>query len=556
MKKPALNPILDAIDRVVQGSAKCQMEPKMLRVIKPDLSILARYLKATQNQAFFFALIATDNLAGNAPDVGDFCRHLDASPMVVMKYLSDLEGLVEKRLVSSRAGRRNSELLSDRIYTTHQEVLYAILHRQPLPSLPKINVLTPLDALAMLYDLLCKLNNGDLSRFVFLQRFEEQTKKCRKFTLIDELEALELSSNERGVLYYVLWKCIMGSKSVSVEELIRSLQGTSAATANFIQSLQSGRNTLISMELLETHEGRFLNEIELGVAQSLRYLLKEQGIDLRGEANKNELIVSPQQITPKTLFYNEQEEDQMRSVFSALEEPNFRALKSRLEEKHLPLSMNILLYGAPGTGKTESVYQLARHSGREILKVDISQTKSMWFGESEKSIKRVFSEYENYLKTASKTPILFFNEADAILGTRGVLSTSNARQTENAIQNILLEELENFKGIFIATTNLVQNLDAAFERRFLFKVKFAQPSETSRKLIWLEKMPHLYEEDARHLGAMFSLSGGQIENVVRKCQIADVLSGQQPDVAQIIAFCQQEQLSKENAKSKIGFTLN
>jgi SpoVK/Ycf46/Vps4 family AAA+-type ATPase len=216
--------------------------------------------------------------------------------------------------------------------------------------------------------------------------------------------------------------------------------------------------------------------------------------------------------------------------------------------------MNILLYGAPGTGKTESVFQLARMSGREIMKVEISQTKSMWFGESEKIIKKVFTDYAEYSKSSDKTPILFFNEADAILGNRSELTGSSAaRQTENTIQNILLEELENFKGIFFATTNFANNLDKAFERRFLFKVEFNKPSIESRTMIWMNKLSFLNENDAHILAQQFELSGGQIENIVRKSEIDFILNGEEVPLDKLIVFCQEECITGSRNRQSIGF---
>jgi SpoVK/Ycf46/Vps4 family AAA+-type ATPase len=243
----------------------------------------------------------------------------------------------------------------------------------------------------------------------------------------------------------------------------------------------------------------------------------------------------------------------MDAVRSMLEEDRYFELIQRLKQKSLPMSTNILLYGAPGTGKTESVYQIARATGREIMKVEISQMKSMWFGESEKIIKKVFTDYTEYCSHTPRTPILLFNEADAILGTRNSFGGGNTRQTENAIQNILLEELENFKGIFIATTNLVQNLDKAFERRFLFKVEFNKPSVESRQMIWMDRILTLTENDALELANNFDLSGGQIENIVRKCEIEFILKGQEASLQNIMRFCSEENLSGVRSTNRIGF---
>lgn len=281
-------------------------------------------------------------------------------------------------------------------------------------------------------------------------------------------------------------------------------------------------------------------------------LLQEDHIAIFKQKKKSSTI-RPETIGSKTLYYSEQEEKQIATVREMMMESTYIELIDRLKGKNLPLNLNILLFGAPGTGKTETVLQLAKSSGREIMKVEISQTKSMWFGESEKNIKKIFKDYEELCKSCDLTPILFFNEADAILSNRKSGSQSNTAQTENAIQNILLEELENFKGIFLATTNLADNLDKAFDRRFLFKIKFERPTSQARTAIWMDKIPHLTREDAGYLADEFDLSGGQIDNIVRKCEIKSVIDGLDTDLNMLKAFCLEELVLSTKSGSFIGF---
>jgi SpoVK/Ycf46/Vps4 family AAA+-type ATPase len=212
------------------------------------------------------------------------------------------------------------------------------------------------------------------------------------------------------------------------------------------------------------------------------------------------------------------------------------------------------MYGAPGTGKTESVFQLAKSSGRDIMHVDISQVKDLFFGESEKRVKAIFDNYRRQCKNSKSTPILLFNEADALLGKRQENNFSNVSQTENAIQNILLEELERFEGIAFFTTNLQGNLDQAYERRFLFKVKFDAPSTAVKSKIWLNKLPWIDSEFANKLANGFSFSGGEIDNIVRKCTMQEVLTGIRPMEDEIMEFCKNEKhLSSGKGRFKVGF---
>src|SRR5690606_22306490 len=117
---------------------------------------------------------------------------------------------------------------------------------------------------------------------------------------------------------------------------------------------------------------------------------------------------------------------------------------------------------------------------------------------------------------------------------------------------ILLEEIENFEGILIATTNLANNMDTAFERRFLFKIEFQKPSITAKSEIWKTKMPHLSNEDCELLASTFDFSGGQIDNIVRKNEINDIMHSNKVDIKTLVESCKEETLSSQSARTQTG----
>ncbi len=268
---------------------------------------------------------------------------------------------------------------------------------------------------------------------------------------------------------------------------------------------------------------------------------------------KKDLICAAD-IREKHLFFSEKEQSQLNLVGNSLQEANYSNMVSRLEAKGLPKGMAILLYGAPGTGKTESVMQWARSTGRDIIHVDISASKSMWYGESEKIIKEIFTKYRRQCKRSALRPILLFNEADAIFASRKTGNNSSIDQTENAIQNIILEEMEQLDGILIATTNLVDNLDKAFERRFLFKIRFDRPSVEAKVKIWRDKLSALTEGQARSLASRYDFSGGEIDNIVRKALMSEVLEGKAPSIGEIEKLCSEEKIGKSSNK-RVGFNV-
>lgn len=213
-----------------------------------------------------------------------------------------------------------------------------------------------------------------------------------------------------------------------------------------------------------------------------------------------------------------------------------------------------LFYGAPGTGKTETVYQLARRTGRDLMVVDVSQIKSCWVGESEKNIKAAFDRYRSYVRQSEPAPILLFNEADAVLGIRQEGAQRAVEKMENSLQNIILQEMEQLDGIMIATTNLTQNLDKAFERRFLYKIEFEKPSTEAKSRIWRSMIPTLDEQTAATLAERYDFSGGQIENIARKRTVGMILLGGEPSFEQLDEYCRSEMLGQpERSRRRIGF---
>ena len=236
-----------------------------------------------------------------------------------------------------------------------------------------------------------------------------------------------------------------------------------------------------------------------------------------------------------------------------LTDKQYRKVCERLREKGMPTGFSCLFYGTPGTGKTELVQQLAIETGRDIYQVNLASLRDKYVGETEKRVQGIFNTYRTFVHKSDKAPILLFNEADAIFGKRMEHTEHSVDKMENAVQNIILQEMERFEGIMICTTNLTTNLDSAFDRRFLYKVEFERPSNEARKKIWQSKLKDLTEEQAEMLAGRYDFSGGQIENITRKQIINSVLTDTDHlDFEQIMRDCGEEKVNRDSGK-KIGF---
>ena len=369
-----------------------------------------------------------------------------------------------------------------------------------------------------------------------------------RLPFVEKLE-MDYDDLDRFLFYMVCYKCM---EDDSFELVGLTSIYPKAESVRISHMFKAGEHPLQKGKLVECSKRGFFDNSVLTLTDNGKRLYF--GDDAKNFMEKvgNRDFFPPEKIVERKLYFNEQVQTQLDLLLRSLKEDHFVELRRHLEEKGMQKGIAVLLYGPPGTGKTESVMQIAKATGRAIYHVDISATKSCWFGESEKLIKDVFKKYEDICDNSEKRPILLFNEADGIFSKRKDSDASNVAQTENAIQNIILEEMERLDGILIATTNMADNLDGAFERRFLFKIKFDKPTLEARKSIWLTKMSSLRDEDAQALADAFSFSGGEIDNIVRKATIMEVLNGMAPDLKELKRLCREEKMHGEG--TRIGFS--
>lgn len=235
-----------------------------------------------------------------------------------------------------------------------------------------------------------------------------------------------------------------------------------------------------------------------------------------------------------------------------------------IKDNNRGIDAKIIFYGHSGTGKTITAYALGNALKKPILSLDCSKILSMYVGESEKNVRKIFDSFNNITRDLKKDAILLLDEADQFLGQRST-NGSSVDKMYNQMQNIFLEQIEKFDGILIATTNLIDNIDAAFSRRFNYKIEFLKPDFMERVRIWNKLLPKkpqgkgnlsaIYERgfDVKNL-AKYALTGGQIKIVIKNTAYK-VATKQKPifSEADFVAEIKKEMESSfENDKS-MGF---
>ena len=266
-------------------------------------------------------------------------------------------------------------------------------------------------------------------------------------------------------------------------------------------------------------------------------------------------VVRWSEIEEKTLFYNDEDAGSVERLYRMAGEEEYRHIAGALKAHRLKAAVSGILYGGPGTGKTELVRQVARATRRNLLVVDASKTVGSYVGEAERNYRDLFRNFRYIEAMSSRAPILFIDEADGILGKRIPDAASSRDRFVNTVQNIILEELNDFEGILLVTTNLASNLDDAMDRRFLVKIEFHAPDERTRLKIWRSKLPQVPGEDLAVVARDFPFTGGHIDNVATRAIIESIMDGSDTvTLESLINYSKDEShFTNKDSRRRIGF---
>ena len=550
-------------DETVQNQAACLnriyrkvnhegLSADTIQELRDDIDYIAEFYSIDNQSAVLLAAILEKSATNNLMDDEDLAQYLGCTNIEFIRYHKNLREM-DKAGIIQMGGSRGPR----RCYRATPETLKAVENNDEFKPV-KMSGLTADELFTRFRKLFGSFRNDniDAERLIedldTLIGYNDQLQFCRKVR--ESALYGDCPDTERRMFLYLCHRYVShGDKSVEIDTLTdftEFMEDDECLKRHIIhEDTVMQRSGLVSFAI----EDGFVDTHSLSLSDRVKAEFLCEVALVPEEIVRHRDIISANAIQAKDLFYNEAEGAQVARLENLLSVENFKEVQKRLASTGMRKGFNAIFYGDPGTGKTASVLELARRSGRDIFRVDMSRLKSKWVGDSEKSVRAVFRMYRSLCKSSEKAPIMLFNEADAIFTKRIENVEQSVDQMNNAIQNIILEEMENIEGILIATTNLLSNLDPAFERRFIFKVEFKMPEKDSRARIWKSMIPSLSDQDAMTLAGRYTFSGGNIENIARKSTVEYVLSGNEPNLASLDNYCQEELLNRNNTRNKIGF---
>ena len=537
--------ILQLMDYLSEQSDDSQLGDEFWADNRAEASALASRLCVTPPQAVLLSICLRHGPRN--VDFDDIARHLDISNIRALEYSDELNALIRARYLKFHDAKDEDS------FDIPQTVIRAFKNNE-IPEQPKKTGLTAHELFDRLDDLYEDLDDNAIAPGELYHELKELFEANPQIGFVRELKALQVERFGDWMVLVIVCHYLINKEDDRImfsqlEDVFRHKSDFSEAKT----ALKEGNHYLMERGLIEhVCEDGMANTSQIHLTSKARHILLS---DFHLQSNEAPVagLTKPESLVEKTLFYTDGNGAQVGELRSFLAPDRYKEIRERMKESGYRSGFACLFYGDPGTGKTETVYQLARQTGRSILAVHVPEIKSKWVGDSEKNIKAVFDRYRLLVERSETAPILLFNEADAIFGQRMEGATNAVDKMENSIQNIILQEMESLDGILIATTNLSQNLDPAFERRFLYRIRFERPDASVREKIWHTMLPSLTPAECADLASAYDLSGGQMENVARKFAINTILYGDGKDRMEVLrSYCNTERLDSQTRR-RIGF---
>jgi len=491
----------------------------------PSIVFIMENLDISLMELFVFTVCLTSSVRGRTCDIEDITNRYKLQRMLGLELMEVVENLADRGLLHSSEG-----IMSEYRFGVDKKVVAAIAKNkiQDIPSRKPKGEITINTIFKLLHDKLISASRGhdnieeayNSLRGIRLQTYDlfPFWKEIEKYPTIEQILLLSCLD------CYIVHDNVLSLNYRSYDYLTNGTQ--SFSTWSFEYEVN---NLAIFEEGLIEEAGDSLTDkssYSIGLTdKGIRLFLPSDEIINYFKPKKTNLnnLIYPGKLKEKQLFFSKEIQTTISDITKLLTIDNETLMNTRLQALNMKTGITILLSGAPGTGKTETAYQIAKATNRPIFMVDISSIRDKWVGESEKNVKEIFNDYQQAKKFSTITPILLLNEADALLGIRREVSSA-ADQMNNAMQNIFLQCLEDFEGILIATTNLVSNIDKAFDRRFLFKLNFPTPDTETRRLIWNSYFPDNELDTIIDKLIQIPLSGGEIINIVKRYELELILN--------------------------------
>lgn len=548
--------LLNSVKDLVVKTKGRNIHDNLIEELQSEISPVKSFFEISEFEAIILSIYINCAIKDSSVEMDRLIDHFGKDISILPDLNEALDNLGAKRILVSRRHdytARSKSNFNKELLLSNKAMDALIKGNKEILKPPKVE-----NFVAVLYEartLIVKRIENEIITEQLGDEIMELISNNKKLPEVEWLLSIDgITTYDIVFLLDLAIEHFEGAEEVDLDKIVAEIFSDISERVRYTRKLKEDKNILFTHGYIKYSfdEFAFLNFIKLG-EESMDVLLGGfKDSTIKKYIPKMGNLIFPEQMNSEELFYNDEEKKQIELLTEALSSESFDYLMDKLGTHGMKKGFTILLHGYPGTGKTSSVKQIAKKTNRYILMVDIARVQSKWVGESEKNISKIFDEYKRCKKSYNEVPILLFNEADAILGKRTKVNSS-VDKSFNTVQNMLLQELEDFEGIFMATTNLVDQLDEAFDRRLLYKVEFKKPGDEVRTRILRSNFKNITENVLDKLKD-FTLTGGQIANIKKKILVKSILQKSVNELDALSEICTEElSLVRSKIPNQIGF---
>jgi hypothetical protein len=539
---------LEWIELVInESSKKGNIKETLIETL--EIKELLKFFNISYEELVILSLLIDGGIRQEEIGIDVFLEHFGGGLSGLSDINQSLHSLISKGYVVSTIKNKFSKTLIKQNFQVDEKVYEAILYnkKERLEFKPAKNFT---ELLKNIHEIYTKRCDGCYDANTLKKLIEKELSSAKKFDQLEWLNSFsDLSLEDKILFLFAAYTHQKDEEQIDLEYHIKQIEDNFSKQKSLRDSIANKTSMLIKNDLLFKSEDGFVFDEFVGLTKKAsRALFQKESNKEKKFVYSTATIVLPESIVLEELFYNESEWEQINTIEKILSIEKHQQVVNQLEENGLAKGISILFNVFSGTGKTATAKRIAKITNRPLFCVDVEKVVNKWIGDSEKSTKKIFDEYYEFCKECEQTPILFFNE-DSIFSKRVEVSHSSDR-THNSMQNILLEQMEQFTGISIVTSNHAEKLDKAFERRFLYKVEFEKPSKETQQKLLRNAFHDVSKETIENTLENYSFTGGQIYNIRKKYIMQSIINDTDID-SLFIKLCKDEIKTKTN--SKIGF---
>ena len=371
---------IELVEKIVKLAEDSQLTQAFFNKVTPYLQPLASKQGISEMQALFLSLFVERSVSNRDTDISDIARILDCRTISLLKYRPMLDELVKFHFL------RMENSFCDKInYAVPGKVIEALANDNKYVR-ESYQCKTTKEFLSKFYEFTHAYYRDRLTYDLMCDEIKLFFEENEELKYAQDIRKLSLEFEDEMILTHFCRHLVIHNDDVLEADNLVFLLNDEHDKRTLVEDLQKGIHTLQKRKLIEySFEDGFEDKDHYCLTDSAKKkLLKD--FKLKSKRKTVSDIISSKDIVEKSLFYDGTTISQVKELEGLLNEENFKNIKSRMKAQKMRCGFACVFYGSPGTGKTETVLQLARKTGRDIMQVNISEVKSCWVGESEKNI--------------------------------------------------------------------------------------------------------------------------------------------------------------------------